>query len=247
MSVVTRIVRLMVLVSALLISRSLEMASAESIESADKTGSAGQLTIRLVKLPANTPHNAAIYLSGDFNSWTPFDERYRLTRDSQGQFGITLPITLQDLSKFRLTLGDAPAPVEMEANGADSSNRQYLIMEPETGTVYVAIQFWRDRSVQVVRRTNGQSAAPNAARSGFSNEGLFEKNLGGFLALGFVIIIPGIFYIRHLKRREQVLLSAIEVTSLAEHKGNLKDLSEAIATLRSNSKELERWSRAVER
>ncbi len=240
MSWFSRLMRQVALISAMLVLVSLNPAHAEPAASSDKTG---QLTIRLVKLPSNTPRDASIFLAGDFNGWNSSDDRYRLTPDAQGQYGITLPASVRDLGKFSLTLGAAPEPVGTNVPGGESTDHPYLIMESETGTIYVAVQSWRGKAVQVSRGTS----PPTAAKSVFSNDGLFEKNLVGFFALGFVIVIPGIIYIRHLKRREQVLLSAIEVNALAEYKAKGKDLSDAIATLRSNSKELERWSRAVER
>jgi len=240
MSMISRFVRRAALISAMLVLASLNAASAESAASADKSG---QLTIRLVKLPANTPRNATIYLAGDFNGWNASDDRYRLTPDPQGQYGITLPATVGALSKFTLTLKEGPDPVETAVSGPDSLSRPYLIMESEAGTIYVAVQSWSNKEVSVTRG----SYSPTVFKRVFSHGGLFRNDVVPFIALGLVFIIPGIIYIGHLKRREQVLLSVIEETSLAEYQAKGKDLSEAIAALQSHSRELERWSRAVER
>jgi hypothetical protein len=221
----------------MLVLASLNAAGANSAASADKSG---QITIRLVKLPANTPRNATIYLAGDFNGWNASDDRYRLTPDFQGQYGITLPATVGALSKFTLTLKEEPDPA---VSGADSLSRPYLIMESEAGTIYLAVQSWSNKEVRVTRG----SYSPTMFKRVFSHGGLFENNVVPFIALGLVFIIPGIIYIGHLKHREQVLRSVIEETSLAEYQAKGKDLSEAIAALQSNSKELERWSRVVER
>jgi len=231
MSAFSRIVRRAVAICAILLLVSLHAAIAIAADSP------GPLTIRLIKLPANTPQGATIYLSGDFNSWNPTDERYRLTPDPQGQYGITLPAAVHDLGRFTLTLEQEPGPGDADANW------QYLVTETETGTIYVAVQFWRDRTVQVTRGTASPSTATGAPAQG----GLFENNVIPFLALAIVLTIPVIIYFRHRRRKEQILLSATEASSLAEYGAKRKHLLDAVATLRSNSKELERWSRAVKR
>jgi len=238
MPLLSRLTRKAAVILAMLVLISQNQAGAETVAPSDRTS---ELTIRLVKLPSNTPRNATIYLSGDFNGWNPSDDRYRLTPDPQGQYSITLPTSIRQLSKFNLSLGEDP--VGTNANGADENARPYLIMESETGTIYVAIQSWRDKEVKVSRLPLSPTLATKV-RHGF---GLEEYNFLGFCGLLFVIIIPGIIYILHLKRREQALLSANDITSLAEYQAKSKELSEAIATLQSNSKELERWSRAIER
>jgi len=236
MSMFSGIVRRVAVISAIFVLASLNAAAAEPGDAA------GQLAIRLVKLPSNTPPNAAIYLSGDFNGWNPLDEHYRLKPDEQGQYGITLPTSVHDLSKFKLTLGQEPDPSETDAQ--TDAKWQYLISGSETGTLYLAVQSWHDRSVQVLRGISPQSAAKNT----FQDAGLFENNIVPFLALGLMMIIPVAIYVRYHRRRDQImLLSAIEGISPSEYSAKGKDLSEAIAALRSNSKELERWSRVVER
>jgi len=231
-----RFVRQAAAISALFVLTSLSAAVAEPADPAN------QITIRLVKLPSNTPPNAAIYLSGDFNGWSPLDERYRLTPDAQGQYGIILPASVHDLSKFKLTLGEQPGPAETDAQ--TDAKWQYLISGSESGTIYLAVQSWRDRSVQVLRGVSPLGAARNT----FQGAGLFESNVVPFLALGLMIVIPVAIYIRYRRRKDQILLlSAIEGISPSEYSAKGKDLSEAIAALRSNSKELERWSRVVER
>ena len=232
MSLFSRIVRQLAAISAIFVLASLNAAAAESADAA------GQLTIRLVKLPSNTPPNAAIYLSGDFNGWNPLDEHYRLTPDEQGQYGITLPASVHDISKFKLTLGEEPGPGETDAKW------QYLISGSETGTLYLAVQSWHDRSVQVLRGLAPQGAASNSLQ----DTGLFENNIVPFLALGLMIVIPVAIYVRYRRRKDQILLlSAIEGILPSEYSAQGKVLSEAIAALRTNSKELERWSRVVER
>jgi len=232
MSLFSRIVRKVAAISAIFLLTSLSAAAAEPQDPA------GQLAIRLVKLPSNTPPNAAIYLSGDFNGWRPLDERYRLTPDAQGQYGITLPVSVHDLDKFKLTLGQEPGPADNDAKW------QYLISGSETGTLYLAVQFWRDRSVQVLRGVS----PPSAAKNGFHDAGVLENNVMPLIALGLMIVIPVAIYVRYRRRRDQImLLSAIEGISPSDYSAKGKDLSEAIAALRSNSKELERWSRVVER
>jgi len=224
----SRIVRLGALIGAILLA-SLTASAA----------SPDQLTIRLVKVPANTPDPASIYLAGDFNGWNSIDERYRLTPDAQGQYGITLPPGVRGLDKFRLTLvGDL---AESDDKATDMANRPYFVTESDTGTVYVAVLSWRDKSVEVSR------GAPVSFVAKVNEPAFAGPPLIGIFALVCVIVVPAIIYLLHRRRRAQILLAALDTTSLAECRAKGEELSEAIAEIRATSKELERWSRAVGR
>jgi hypothetical protein len=198
-----------------------------------------QLTIRLVKVPANTPDPASIYLAGDFNGWNSIDGRYRLTPDAQGQYGITLPPGVRGLDKFRLTLAGDLVGKDDKATGL--ANRPYFVTESDTGTIYVAVLSWRNKSVEVSR------GAPVSIIAKVTEPSFAQTDLIGIFALICVIVVPAIIYLLHRRRRSQILLSALDPTSLAECRAKGEELSEAIAEISATSKELERWSRAVGR
>ena len=229
----SRIMRIGALISALLLA-SLTASAA----------SPDQITIRLIKVPANTPGTARIYLSGAFNGWNPIEERYRLMPDPQGQYSITLPSSLFSFSKFRLTLDSEPELAGADDNASGTANRPYFVTESDTGTVYVAVLSWRNRAVEVSRAV----PIPFVAKT---DKGPFAESgppfLMGIFALGCVLVIPAAIFLLDRRRRGQVFLAALDTASLAECRARSEKLSEAIETIRADSKDLERWSRAVGR
>lgn len=229
----SRIVRIGALISALLLASFTAFAS-----------SSDQITIRLIKVPANTPGDAPIYLSGAFNGWTPMEERYRLIPDQQGQYSITLPSSLFSFSKFRLTLGGEPELTTADDNAADKANRSYFVTESDTGTVYVALLSWKNRAVEV-SRVVPVPFIPKTDERALAE--LAPPFLFGFFALGCVIVIPATIFILNRRRRAQIFLAALDSASLAECRAKSEKLSEAIETIRADAKDLERWSRAVGR
>ena len=46
----------------------------------------------LTSLPANTPHDASLYLVGSFNNWQPADARYRFRRQADGTYTVAVPL-----------------------------------------------------------------------------------------------------------------------------------------------------------
>ena len=229
----SRIVRQVALISAMFLASLTTFAA-----------SPDQITIRLIKVPADTHDFAPIYLSGDFNGWNPIEERYRLTSNQQGQYSITLPSSLFSFTKFRLTLGGEPEFAGADDKAADMAKRPYFVTESDTGTVYVAVLSWRNRAVEVSRVTP-VPFIPIKEIGPFADPG--PPFLIGVFALGCVLVIPAIYYVRYRKRRGQVFLSPLDTAALTEYRAKSEELSQAVAYIRANTKELERWSRAVGR
>ncbi|MEO6286314.1 MAG: helix-turn-helix domain-containing protein [Dyadobacter sp.] len=73
------------------------------------------------KLPANTPKDAILYITGNFNNWNPADESYRLQRQIDNTFRISV---VSDLERFeyKFTRGDWEN-VEGLENGKARPNR----------------------------------------------------------------------------------------------------------------------------
>ncbi len=102
----------------------------------------GNATIE-VALPSNTPVDDAIYMAGNFNDWNAKDERYQLTRQADGNYGIQIHPPLGRV-EFKLTRGSWDT-----TEGDSFVNRQFDCgTEPlEIGT-YVAA--WRDLGTPIV-------------------------------------------------------------------------------------------------
>jgi alpha-glucosidase len=63
-----------------------------------------QVTFRIVSLPASTPPNASIYLSGNFEGWTGGQEAFRLAKNTDSLYAITLP-QMAGTIQFKFTRG----------------------------------------------------------------------------------------------------------------------------------------------
>lgn len=100
-----------------------------------------QLTIVLEQLPVNTPHDATLFLVGDFNDWNPGDPTYLFKFDEYGTRYVVLPQP-PDSFEYKITRGNW-ASVEGRSNGRHRPNRRWIKQEqPET--IYIQIQSWED-------------------------------------------------------------------------------------------------------
>lgn len=91
-------------------------------------------------IPLNTPANAAIYITGNFNNWDPGDERFRMNRDSSGSYFIMLPRGIGKLS-YKFTRGDWTR-VEKNECGYDIQNRNLVYGEEDV--VINQVECWGD-------------------------------------------------------------------------------------------------------
>lgn len=95
------------------------------------------------KLPENTPHDAAIYLTGNFNNWNPANPEYKLIRRIDGVFETTIYTDLPKL-EYKFTRGNW-ASVEARENGKARPNRTFVANEKSTfESIPVAINGWED-------------------------------------------------------------------------------------------------------
>ncbi len=100
-----------------------------------------QVNFVLDKIPANTPENANIYVSGNFESWSGGKEAYKLSKNSNGNYSITLPQQTGKL-EFKFTRGSWET-VEKAASGAEIANRSYSF-GGNGETVRFEIAAWSD-------------------------------------------------------------------------------------------------------
>ncbi|WP_150267156.1 carbohydrate binding domain-containing protein [Paenibacillus tepidiphilus] len=96
-----------------------------------------------VTVPASTPADGPVYLSGSFNNWNAADPAYKLTKGSDGVYSITLNLPAGTAVTYKLTRG-AWTNVETASNGADIANRS---LTPAGGaqTVTLTVQRWKDQ------------------------------------------------------------------------------------------------------
>jgi len=95
-------------------------------------------------LPANTPHDAALYLVGSFNNWQPADARYRFQRQPDGTWRLGLRSTAAQL-EYKVSRGTW-ASVEGNGSGEVRENRQATAAQARAGDIEVRIRSWEDLS-----------------------------------------------------------------------------------------------------
>ncbi len=111
--------------------------------------SIGQIRIEVVGHPTFNLSDSSIFISGTFNSWSPGDEDYKLTRKSDGIYYIDLPDTLTYF-EYKFTQG-AWALVEGTSDGKVTLNRIYSKEhESNPHLVQVTIEGWETQPAYVV-------------------------------------------------------------------------------------------------
>lgn len=97
-------------------------------------------------LPKNTPHDASLYVAGNFNNWDPGNPAYKFQKQSDGTFRLLVYTALNKL-EFKFTRGNWES-VEGRENGKARQNR--MIDRTEiSGSVKdidVDILSWEDMS-----------------------------------------------------------------------------------------------------
>ncbi|WP_034256888.1 helix-turn-helix domain-containing protein [Adhaeribacter aquaticus] len=104
-----------------------------------------RVTYRFVveKIPTNTPHDATLYIAGNFNNWNPRDESYRLRKQYDGTYRISV-YSDEDPLSFKFTRGNWES-VEGKKNGKPIANRNIKRGEEIGQTeTKVDIEGWQD-------------------------------------------------------------------------------------------------------
>jgi AraC-like DNA-binding protein len=96
------------------------------------------------KLPKNTPHDATFYIAGNFNNWNPQHNAYKLQKQSDGTYRVTVVTDLNRL-EFKFTRGTWGS-VEGRASGKARANR--IIKRDDhvlnIDAIEVQIESWED-------------------------------------------------------------------------------------------------------
>ena len=100
-----------------------------------------QVTMR-VRVPAATPADS-VYVAGGFNGWNPANPAYRLTREGDGEYAITLPADVRGPIEFKFALGSWER-VETDSAGGGVSNRRFTIPAAGATTWTGSVGGWQD-------------------------------------------------------------------------------------------------------
>jgi predicted alpha/beta superfamily hydrolase len=103
-------------------------------------GAHAQVTFRIISLPVTTPQDATIYITGDFNDWSPGELSYKLSMNAENQHEITLPPGSGNI-EFKFTRGSWET-VEGTENGTYIPNRNFNYGNGQT--VEITISGWED-------------------------------------------------------------------------------------------------------
>ncbi|QKG55903.1 alpha/beta hydrolase [Hymenobacter sp. BRD128] len=102
-----------------------------------------QTTLRLTAVPAATPADQPIYVSGTFTNWDPSAAGFALARQADGSYQLTLPATVSGAQEFKFTRGSW-ATSEADASFQAVANRRAEFgASPATLTFQVAS--WQDQ------------------------------------------------------------------------------------------------------
>lgn len=96
----------------------------------------------VTELPANTPHDASLYITGTFNKWNPADPRYQLRRQADGTYRITIFSNAPRLT-YKFTRGTWRS-VEGNESGKIRPNRTITRREADGKDIDILIRNWED-------------------------------------------------------------------------------------------------------
>lgn len=98
----------------------------------------------VTELPSNTPQDATLYITGPFNKWNPGDPRYKLQRQPDGTYRVTVYSDLPRM-EYKFTRGNW-ASVEGRDSGKSRPNRRIARLESKNQDIDVRIAGWEDLS-----------------------------------------------------------------------------------------------------
>ena len=104
-------------------------------------------TFILRKIPKSTPHEAVLYVAGNFNDWNPGYPEHRLIKQKDGSYKLTIYSTL-DKIEYKYTRGTWNS-VEGRANGKALPNRVLNRKNVNDHIVENEIKTWEDLSYKL--------------------------------------------------------------------------------------------------
>jgi len=99
--------------------------------------------VTVTNIPENTPHDARLYVAGNFNGWTSDNPRHELIRQENGHYTVRL-YSPSDTLYYKITRGNFSS-VEGRANGLVRGNRVY-VLPPGQKDHYlnIEVEAWED-------------------------------------------------------------------------------------------------------
>jgi hypothetical protein len=97
--------------------------------------------IEIRTLPEYHASGSNIFLAGSFNGWNPADDKYKFTRDQEGNYYFNLQLA-DGIYEYKVTRGGWDK-AECKKGGAGSANRVLKI--PSDSIVSLDIEEWADR------------------------------------------------------------------------------------------------------
>ncbi|MEO0898684.1 MAG: helix-turn-helix domain-containing protein [Bacteroidota bacterium] len=103
-----------------------------------------KIKVVLEEIPENTPLDAALFLTGNFNSWLPGDPQLRFEKNGEDLYQVSVPV-YNDTLEFKVCRGNW-ANVEGRKSGRARFNRRYILNEKKEQEVKIKVESWEDLS-----------------------------------------------------------------------------------------------------
>lgn len=102
-------------------------------------------TFIINSLPKNTPHDAQIFISGNFNDWEPANPLYRVYKNVDGTYRTTI-YTDKDPVEYKFTRGSWESIEGRQSGKALPNRRIYRDSKVDHTSINVEIDGWEDLS-----------------------------------------------------------------------------------------------------
>jgi len=106
------------------------------------------INVIVQSVPKNTPHDASLYIAGNFNNWSNNDPATKLTRNAQGIYTGAIPAGFKNLS-FKFTRGSQES-IECRWDGGMLSNRKFISNLTDEKQIVANIESWEDLSTGII-------------------------------------------------------------------------------------------------
>lgn len=101
-----------------------------------------QVTIKITGVPRYyTPLFDTVFIAGSFNAWNAADPAFRMVKNTDGFYYVSVPGTPGATVEFKFTRGNW-ASVETQLDGTDISNRSFVFSDGDT--ISCMVENWKD-------------------------------------------------------------------------------------------------------
>ena len=106
------------------------------------------IKIVVTSVPDNTPHDATIYVTGNFNNWRNNDPKYKLIKQDDGSYSCQIQTGIDSIN-YKFTRGNWES-IEGRWDGGMKSNRVYNLQTTSNKSIITQIESWRDLSTGLI-------------------------------------------------------------------------------------------------